>query len=226
MQDVPIKNAATVILLRDGAEGPSVLMGQRGRKAVFMPNKFVFPGGAMDDGDASVPLKRLPPEACMARLRNGSDDTTARGLLAAAVREVWEETGHALAVPDASAPALADEQPEAWRPFFAEGLMPDTGGLNFVFRAITPPGRPRRFDARFFLGRADALDLDWDDFSRAQDELAHLQWVPLAKTRDFDLPFITEVVLAEVQNRIENPGEDHPVPFFSHDGERSQFVKL
>ena len=42
-----IRNAATVILLRDRLENPRVLMGQRGAKAAFMPNKFVFPGGAV-----------------------------------------------------------------------------------------------------------------------------------------------------------------------------------
>lgn len=226
MQDVPIKNAATVILVRDTAEGPAVLMGQRGKKAVFMPNKFVFPGGAMDAGDAAVPIRRLPAEPCMQRLTADTDPETARGLLAAAVREVWEETGHALAVRDAEAITHVERVPEGWRRFFAEGLMPDAGELTFVFRAITPPGRPRRFDARFFLGRAELIDGDWDDFSRAEDELAHLQWIPLARTREFDLPFITEVVLAEVQQRLEHPGEDLPVPFFSHDGDRSRFIKL
>ena len=51
-----IRNAATVIVLRDRHGDPQILMGQRGAKAVFMPNKFVFPGGAVDAGDAKVPL--------------------------------------------------------------------------------------------------------------------------------------------------------------------------
>lgn len=224
--DVPIKDAATVILVRDGDDGPQVLMGQRGKKAVFMPNKFVFPGGAVDPDDAAVPLARMPSEACIERLMNGATEPVVRGLLAAAVREVWEETGHPIAVADTDAPATADQQPPEWRDFFARGYLPDAGGLSYVFRAITPPGRPRRFDARFFMGRADLIDGDPDDFSRAQDELAHLQWVPLNRTREYDLPFITEVVLAEVQNRLENPADDHPVPFFSHDGDRSRFIKL
>ena len=56
MEDVPIRNAATVILVRDMDEGPAVLMGQRGKAAVFMPNKFVFPGGAVDATDADVTI--------------------------------------------------------------------------------------------------------------------------------------------------------------------------
>ncbi|MEM6618106.1 MAG: NUDIX hydrolase [Pseudomonadota bacterium] len=225
MQDIPIKDAATVVLVRDTPVGPAVLMGQRGKKAVFMPNKFVFPGGGLDADDAGVPLAGLPAQRCLTRLATGADTAAAQALLAAAIREVWEETGHPLAQM-----ARPDEKPTSptpgWRDFFARGYRPDASGLTYIFRAITPPGRPRRFDARFFMGRADLIDGDPDDFSRAQDELAHLQWVPLRESRKFDLPFITEVVLAEVQNRLDHPDDDHPVPFFNHDGDRSRFEQL
>ena len=51
-----IRNAATVILLRDHHDDPAILMGQRGSKAAFMPNKFVFPGGRTDPTDSRIPL--------------------------------------------------------------------------------------------------------------------------------------------------------------------------
>ena len=92
--------------------------------------------------------------------------------------------------------------------------MPDASALQFVFRAITPPGRPRRFDARFFLADAAALASDPDDFSAACDELSHLQWIPLEKVRHFDMPFITEVVLAEVAARARDASPPASVPFF------------
>lgn len=224
--DVPIKHAATVILVRETDDGPHVLMGQRGKAAVFMPNKFVFPGGGLDAADAEVTLNGTPADTCLQRLQNAADADIALPLTAAAIREMWEETGHPIGMPSERAADMAHTQPETWQSFFQAGFLPDPSGLEFIFRAVTPPGRPRRFDARFFLGRADLIQGDPDDFSRAEDELSHLQWVPLAKSREFDLPFITEVVLAEVQNRLENPDADHPVPFFSHDGERSQFLKL
>ena len=49
-----IKDAASVILIRNSKSNPSVLMGQRGKNASFMPNKFVFPGGAVEKNDFQV----------------------------------------------------------------------------------------------------------------------------------------------------------------------------
>ncbi len=63
-----IRDAATVIVLRDRMTAPKVLMGQRGARAAFMPNKFVFPGGAVDRADATVSLARGLPPLCAARL--------------------------------------------------------------------------------------------------------------------------------------------------------------
>lgn len=214
MTDVPIRNAATVILLRETDDGPHVLMGQRGRSAAFMPNKFVFPGGAVDPSDGMVSLVNIPKPLCIKRLKVETKHNLVAALLGAAVREMWEETGHPIAQKSGAAKAQAAEQPAPWRSFFEHGFLPDAGGLEFIFRAITPPGRPRRFDARFFLGHADLILGDPDDFSCAQNELSHLQWVPLAKFQEFDLPRITKIVLDTVQNRLAHPDIDHPVPFY------------
>ncbi|MCB1401131.1 MAG: DNA mismatch repair protein MutT, partial [Rhodobacteraceae bacterium] len=82
--------------------------------------------------------------------------------------------------------------PADWAGFAARGYLPSAAALNFVFRAITPQGRPRRFDARFFLADAAQVQGDPDDFSQACDELSHLHWVPIAEARQLNLPFITE----------------------------------
>ena len=87
-----IRDAATVIVLRDTDTTPRILMGQRGAKAAFMPNKFVFPGGAVDAGDAAVPLGSGLPAACAARLEADSTPGLGPALAAAAVRELFEET--------------------------------------------------------------------------------------------------------------------------------------
>ncbi|MDO5641629.1 MAG: NUDIX domain-containing protein, partial [Paracoccus sp. (in: a-proteobacteria)] len=146
---------------------------------------------------------------------------TPHQLLAAALRELAEETGLLIGRPGRSAmTGYADA-----------GLLPDPSGLHYMFRAITPPGRSRRFDARFFM--ADAADLagDSEDFSAACDELSHLHWVPMAEARKLELPFITEVVLAECAAIVTAAG-DGPlhapasVPFFDNRGARSRFVQI
>jgi len=188
----PIRDAATIVLLRQTEDGgPHVLMGQRGAGAVFMPSKYVFPGGRMDEADLGV---RLAPDL-RAEVRARLETRAApigRGLAAAAIRELWEETGLRLGAPGKDS-------------FLGRGLSPNAAPLDFFFRAITPPGRPRRFDARFFLCDAGTLAGDPDDFSAAGDELSHLHWLPLARARELDMPFITQVVLSELQARLSAP---------------------
>lgn len=187
-QNTLIRDAATVIILRDrDSDTPRILMGQRGPQAAFMPNKFVFPGGAVDPADATAPLVAQINPPCLSRLSHAP--ATAHALTAAALRELWEETG--LYTSDAST-------------------------LQYVFRAITPPGQPRRFDARFFLMDAAALAADLDDFSDASDELSNLQWIPLTDATQYDLPFITRVVLAEVAARVTCRGAPPTVPFYDN----------
>ena len=217
-----LRNAATVIVLRDRMTAPRVLMGQRGAGAAFMPNKFVFPGGARAAADAAVPLATPLPRVCADRLAEDADPGLAHPLATAAIRELWEETGLVLGVPGQWP---GDPAPD-WTSFAATGHVPAAHGLQFVFRAITPPGRPRRFDARFFLVDADDIASDPDDFSAACDELTHLQWIPLQEVRRFDLPFITEVVLAEIAARATDRAPPASVPFFHNGVEESLFLRL
>lgn len=216
-----IRNAASVIVLRDRFTAPRVLMGQRGAQAAFMPMKFVFPGGAVDPGDEEVPRLASISEGCANRLAQDSD-VSPHALAMAAIRELWEETGQILGQtgPWPGTPA-AD-----WAAFADRGFVPDPRPLQFVFRAITPPGRPRRFDARFFLIDAETLASDPDDFSAASEELSHLHWVALEETRKIDLPFITEVILAEVAARAQDLDPPESVPFFRNNDEESLFLRL
>ena len=211
-----IRDAATLIVLRDQTH---VLMGQRGVTAAFMPGKFVFPGGAVDHGDAAIPLAGALNPDCAARL--AQDSLLAPNTLAtAAIRELWEETGQRL-----SRCAVWPDAPPDWQGFAAPEHRPDASGLTFIFRAITPPGSPRRFDARFFLADAAHLSTDPDDFSNAAPELGSVQWVPLAQARTFDLPFITQIVLAELGARLRGHASAD-IPFMRHDDEAHLFTRL
>ena len=197
-----IRPAATVILVRTGASGQQVLMGQRGAGAVFMPSKFVFPGGGVDPADHDTPREGYLHPECDRRLAAmvPAGAPLPGALVAACLRELTEETGLGFG-------------------------GPKPGALRFVFRAITPPGRSRRFDARFFLADAAALSGEADDFSAASGELAHLSWLSLPEARALDLPFITEVVLAEVAALLS--GSDQPgVPFFDNSSDAPQFRRI
>lgn len=218
----PIRDAATVIVLRRDRPVPQVLMGQRGATAAFMPSKFVFPGGAVDPGDAQVPLAMSLSTLCSDRLAEDAAAGLHHALAAAAIRELWEESGLIIGRPG----TWNAEVPADWASFAARGYLPDASALQFVFRAITPPGRPRRFDARFFQVDADQIADDPDDFSAACEELSHLQWIPLPEVRRFDLPFITEVVLAEIAARANDPAPPASVPFFRNNDEESLFLRL
>ena len=213
-----LRNAATVILVRRDQPVPRVLMGQRGKGAAFMPSKFVFPGGAVDREDRDIPAALPLPKPTAGRLRLRADPALAEALAMAAVRELWEETGLALAHPTGSRPGNLTPD---WQTFFDAGYYPAADAMEFVFRAITPPGRPRRFDARFFMVDAARVCGNLDDFSGASGELTFLRWLTLAEARKLDLPFITEVVLAEVEARlgdedVGSPSADRPAPFFHH----------
>jgi 8-oxo-dGTP pyrophosphatase MutT (NUDIX family) len=157
---------------------------------------------------------------CDARLASESDLPN-NALTAAAIRELWEETGQIL-----GRAGDWDNPPSDWQDFAKTGHMPDPSVLSFFFRAVTPVGRPRRFDARFFLTDAAHLKTDPDDFSNAEDELSHLQWVPLSEARAFDLPFITKVVLAELVAHIDRDGPIQSVPFFRNDDEAHLVTRL
>jgi len=221
----PIRDAATVILVRDAATVPKLLMGQRGAGAAFMPSKFVFPGGAVDtEADWHGRLAALPGPACRARLAVGCAPGLPEALMRAAIRELWEETGLILGTAADPAPDPAGWHAD-WHGLLAAGAQPSAAGLSFLFRAVTPPGRPRRFDARFFLADAGHLLGDPDDLSRASGELSHLHWCGLDEVRALDLPFITEVVLAEVDEALRH-GPPATVPFFHHSDGRARFDRL
>lgn len=225
--DPPIRDAATMILVRRGPAGASVLMGMRGAGAVFMPSKYVFPGGAVDPEDASAALARPLAGPHLRRLAaepRAGTPADPHAVAAAALRELAEETGLAIGCP--GGPACA------WPGYAGTGLAADASGLSYVFRAITPPGRPRRFDAHFFLADAATISGDPDDFSRACDELSHLHWVPLAEARALNLPFITEVVLAEVAELVGSVAPEaalplpDTVPFFDNRGPAPRFSQI
>lgn len=133
------RDAATLILVRHGADGPEILMGQRSNRARFVPGSFVFPGGRLDAHDWDA-LPATPLSAPVAKMGLRANAAKARALGMAAVRETFEETGLLLAA-DGDVGAADDE---TWREMRALGKAPDLSRLAYLARAITSPYSPIR----------------------------------------------------------------------------------
>ena len=171
--DVEVRDAATVVLLRDGGDGLEVAMLRRRLESVFVPGAYVFPGGAVDEHDRS--LEWL--EVCDRPRRD--DDRLAFRI--AAVRECFEEAGvllahHADGSPVTFGDPVLSERFDGHRTAVdgqhrtlldvcrEEDLRLDVGAMRYLSRWITPEGAPRRYDTRFFLATAPAgQELRHDD---------------------------------------------------------------
>jgi len=220
MKPVP-RPAATVVLLREAAGGPEVLMLQRTKGAVFLAGAYVFPGGALDvaDGDARV-LRRVTGLAdgeasVLLGVASGG-----LGYWVAAMRECFEEAGILLAHDESCRPVSPQrvEQLARYRaPLNAgelafadflesERLTLPAGELAYIGHWITATGRPRRFDTRFFLavaphgqsGSHDASEIIQHAWIRPQEALAR------SERGEIELVFATKHTLAELA-QFEHP---------------------
>ncbi|HET6877591.1 MAG TPA: NUDIX hydrolase [Jatrophihabitans sp.] len=179
MTPVPVRDAATVILLRDGAAGLEVWLLTRVTQMVFAGGMSVFPGGRVDADDAALPFAGDDVFADLARRLECTPDL-ARALLGAAVRETFEETGVLLTDPPADLDG-ARAAVEAGEVGFGEllrdhGLAVDTRALRPWSRWITPEGEVRRYDARFFVG---ALP-EGAEAHHETTEASEADWLPVA----------------------------------------------
>ncbi len=150
--------AATVMLVRpDPSSGVAVYMTRRSARSRFVPDAYVFPGGAVDPEDREI---------AAASGLFGSAGSIGAELSAAAIRELFEEAGILLArstagsVASPTAAMLAQLRAErAGGMRFdellrAHDLVPDASALLYYSNWITPVTEPRRFDTHFFVARA------------------------------------------------------------------------
>jgi 8-oxo-dGTP pyrophosphatase MutT (NUDIX family) len=219
--DAPYKrprDAATLILLRNPQGDPDVLMGRRSAALAFMPGLYVFPGGRTERCDFSAPRTGRLHEADERRLVDGlgarGSKSRAEALALSAIRETHEETG--LLLGRQSAPGHKLTAPQ-WRPFYAHGIVPDLSGIRLLGRAITPPGRNRRFDTRFFVANADAIANGGEPVANSDEELEEVSWIRLADASAMKVHPITKTMIGIVIDRLKNDPrleKSPPVPFF------------
>jgi 8-oxo-dGTP pyrophosphatase MutT (NUDIX family) len=168
-EPVPVRDAATVLLLRAGPGGgrPQVWMLTRVAEMAFAAGASVFPGGRVDADDGDLPWSGRPAERFAAEFDCPLD--LARALVGAAVRETFEETGVLLTTPAASMASAQPEVESGRLPFgdllTRHGLAIDADLLRPWSRWITPrrERNRRRYDTRFFVAHlpagAEAADL-------------------------------------------------------------------
>lgn len=190
--------AATLILLRDGAAGPEVLMLQRTKSAVFLGGAYVFPGGSLDPGDRDLASRVID--------FNAKEPPVEYWI--AAVRECFEEAGVLIAcdVERRPIPAERAERLMPWRQkSFAELLEKEdlyipAGELAWFGHWITAPGRARRFDTRFFVAAAP----QGQEGSHDANETVHDLWITpkealeRAERGEIELVFATQHTLREL----------------------------
>jgi 8-oxo-dGTP pyrophosphatase MutT (NUDIX family) len=194
------RDAATLVLVRHDGPLPRILMGRRSGGHDFMPDKWVFPGGRIDRADYSgAVLRPLAADveaalAASARLKRQDGVRLANALARAAVRETFEETGLVIGQQDGG-------RQDGGR------IRPDLSGLAYIARAITPPARHKRFDARFLL--ADAAHLASLEPTDSR-ELGEVAWFTLDDCRGLDLPLVTRTVLDIVEMHVAGAAYERP----------------
>jgi 8-oxo-dGTP pyrophosphatase MutT (NUDIX family) len=193
------KLAASLLLRRKRANGAiEFLFGRRSSGHVFMPQKYVFPGGRVDRADSYAPLAEEPKHSVRELMTRVMTERRARAAAAAALRETAEETGLII-----GAPADLSRPKPPWTPFAEAGAAPNAAPLDVITRAITPPGRPRRFDAWFFT--CDAEHLHGSTELTSNGELEDLRWVSMDDCHTLDLPIATRYVLSEMEAWLADP---------------------
>lgn len=202
------KDAATLIVIdRDGPK-PRVLMGQRHLDSAFMPGMYVFPGGRVDPGDSrlSVPdqLNRTVEKKLLSDMKGTPSPRRAQALALAAIRETAEETGLLIGTKKNTPWKTASA---SWSPFVEHGVSPTLQPLTFFLRAITPPGRTRRFDTRFFCTTTNAIA---HQVPNDNDELLNLHWLTFADALKLELPTVTKIVLEFLDAKLDAGGYPKP----------------
>lgn len=184
------RDAASLVLLRNGADGPEILMGRRPRTARFMPGVYVFPGGALEDSDYELCTSQPLADHVITRLSRKADPALAHALAWTALRETWEETGLMF-----GKPGKASGLPgcDALNAYATMGLTPDLGGLDYLMRAVTPRYVPMRFNTRFFIANGTEVA----GAIKQMTELEDVGWRAVSDALRLKIANVTEIVLEQ-----------------------------
>ena len=206
------RDAATLILLDRTHSEFRVLMGRRHMRHAFMPGKFVFPGGRTDPADSRVTVAAgLHPQEEEKLTGKRITAARARAIAMSAVRETYEEAGLLIGHKGLFSTTKVD-----WQGFADNGVCPSLERLRYIARAITPPGRVRRFDTRFLAAFKEDVAVELPE-GGPTNELEEIVWLPISQAKEADIPMITRTILGDLEKRLQNDPELSPggeVPFY------------
>lgn len=206
------RDAATLILLDRTQSEFRVLMGRRHMRHAFMPGKFVFPGGRTDPADSRITVAAgLHPQEEEKLVGKRISVARARAIAMSAVRETYEEAGLLIGHRGNFSTTKAD-----WQGFADNGVCPSLERLRYIARAITPPGRVRRFDTRFLAAFKEDVAVELPE-GGPTNELEEIVWLPISEAKQADIPMITRTILGDLEKRLQNDPELSPggeVPFY------------
>jgi 8-oxo-dGTP pyrophosphatase MutT (NUDIX family) len=168
---VRARHAASLLVWREAGDATEILMGMRGARHRFMPNRLVFPGGAVDRADLSAPVASRLSQRTSTALHHNANEKLAHALGVAAARELAEETGLSLGAP------------------------PGLDGLDYLARAVTPADSPIRFNARFFCIHASLVT----GTLGGDGELDNLRFYDMAEALALDLAAPTRRMLEQLR---------------------------
>ena len=190
-----ISDAASIVLVRHLGGQSETLIGRRSSNAVFMPGRYVFPGGRLEDADFhKTPVLQLD-DKCIDAMGHLSSRGLAYPLLNCAIRELEEETGIAIT---GEAEALSEIH------HVTSTCFPNNHAIRLICRAVTPPGYIRRFDTRFFLVDAGMVNISGKtlDTNHTSDELEDLHWTPLSSVSAYNIAFFTRRIISLAVNNL------------------------
>jgi 8-oxo-dGTP pyrophosphatase MutT (NUDIX family) len=200
------RDAASLLLIDRSGKELRILMGKRHMRHVFMPGKFVFPGGRTETADGRIEAITELSEQDQAKLLTGMGSRSSiqrcRALALSAIRETYEEAGLLLG----RKTGVSNISHPDWAAFAARNILPDLSVLRYFARATTPPGRTRRFDTRFFLAFRDAVADTLPEATGPSQELEELAWLSFPDALQLDIPDITRKIMQEASTVLQvNP---------------------
>lgn len=197
--------AATLVIVKDSADGPLVLLQQRSAQARFVAGAWVFPGGKLEQGDS---------DPRWAARSHTLDDASASQMMGvpggglaywiAAIRESFEEAGllplfgggwRSPATLNEWRAGLTDQRMSFQQLCETQDLTLHTSHIHYLSHWITPEFQPIRFDTRFFIMEAP----DGQEPHHALFEAVDTRWMrpetALQRHREGDFPLILPTLI-------------------------------